>query len=59
MAKIKQRSDNQTVSSFSCSKDFLAAVDTGRTEFQMDRSTFIRYCVAKELKRLDVKMGKG
>ena len=58
MAKKKQRSDDQTVTALSLSKDLFAAMEKARAELHMDRSNFIRYCLAKELKKLGVKAGK-
>jgi hypothetical protein len=46
------------MSAFSCSKSLFDAMEQARTELQMDRSNFIRYCIAKELKQLGVKVEK-
>lgn len=56
MKAKKQRADDQAVSSFSASKPLMAAMEAGRKALQMDRSNFIRYCVAKELKNLGIKV---
>ena len=58
MAKKKQRADNQTVTALSLSKDLFNAMEKARAELHMDRSNFIRYCLAKELKKLGMKAGK-
>ncbi len=59
MAKKRQprRSDDQTMSAFSCSKVLFQTMEKARKELQMDRSNFIRYCIANELKRLRIKIG--
>jgi hypothetical protein len=33
-------------------------METARAELQMDRSNFVRYCLAKELKSLGVEVEK-
>lgn len=43
----------------SMSKPLFEAMEQARSELQMDRSNFIRYCIAKELKRMGVRVGKG
>lgn len=48
----KERSQNQTATAISLSKDLFNAMEEARAELGMDRSNFIRYCIAKELKRL-------
>ena len=47
----KQRSTDQTVTAISMSKDLFNDMEKARKELHMDRSNFIRYCIAKELKR--------
>ncbi|NQT92689.1 MAG: hypothetical protein HQ559_08005 [Lentisphaerae bacterium] len=54
--KQPQRSEDQTMTAFSCSKSLFQAMEDARSNLQMDRSNFIRYCIAKELKRLGVKV---
>jgi metal-responsive CopG/Arc/MetJ family transcriptional regulator len=54
----KKRSDNQTATAISLSKELFTAMEEARGDLQMDRSNFIRYCIAKELKRLGVKVSK-
>ena len=56
MQKKKQRSDDQTVTACSMSKTLFDAMEEAREDLQMDRSNFIRYCVAKELKRMGMKL---
>ena len=58
MDKKKQRSDDQTVTACSMSKALFRAMEKARQSLQMDRSNFIRYCVAKELKNLGIKVKK-
>ena len=48
----KERSPNQTATAISLSKDLFNAMEEARAELERDRSNFIRYCIAKELKRL-------
>ena len=54
-----QRAEDQTMVSCSMSKALYAALEEGRATLQMDRSNFIRYCIAKELKSLGVDVKKG
>lgn len=54
----KKRSENQTATAISLSKELFSAMEDARAELQMDRSNFIRYCIAKELKSLGVKVLK-
>ena len=53
-----KRADNQTVTACSMSKALFDAMEEARAELQMDRSNFVRYCIAKELKRMGVKVKK-
>jgi hypothetical protein len=55
----KKRSPNQTATAVSMSKALFDAMESARTELQMDRSNFIRYCIAKELRSLGVKVTEG
>ena len=62
MKKTKQptRSADQTQVAISLSKALFNAMEEARDALQMDRSNFIRYCIAKELMSLGVKVqGKG
>ena len=43
----------------SLSKALFNAMEEARDALQMDRSNFIRYCIAKELMSLGVKVEKG
>ncbi len=52
------RGNDQTMTAFSLSKDLFSAMEKARAELHMDRSNFIRYCLAKELKKLGVKAGR-
>lgn len=47
------------MTAFSCSKALFDAMESARAELQMDRSNFIRYCIAKELRSLGVKVAEG
>ena len=53
----KERSPNQTATAISLSKELFNAMEEARAALQMDRSNFIRYCIAKELKQLGLKVG--
>ncbi|MBT7068223.1 MAG: hypothetical protein HN919_18145 [Verrucomicrobia bacterium] len=55
--KPPERSPDQTQTAFSCSKALFTAMEETRATLQMDRSNFIRYCIAKELKSQGVKVG--
>ena len=55
----KKRSPNQTATAVSMSKALFDAMESARAELQMDRSNFIRYCIAKELRSLGVKVAEG
>jgi hypothetical protein len=61
MKKTKQpmRSADQTQVAISLSKVLFNAMEEARDALQMDRSNFIRYCIAKELMSLGVKVEKG
>jgi len=52
----KKRSPNQTATAVSMSKALFDAMELAREELQMDRSNFIRYCIAKELRQMGVKV---
>ena len=51
----KHRRLGQTATAISMSEEFYEAIEQARASLQMDRSNFIRYCIAKELKQLGVK----
>ena len=55
----KKRSSDQTATAISMSKALFDAMELAREELQMDRSNFIRFCIAKELKKLGVKIETG
>lgn len=55
----KKRSPDQTATAVSMSKALFDAMESARAELQMDRSNFIRYCIAKELRSLGVKVIEG
>jgi len=55
----KKRSPNQTATAVSMSKALFDAMESARAELQMDRSNFIRYCIAKELRSLGVDVEKA
>jgi hypothetical protein len=61
MKKTKQpmRSADQTQVAISLSKVLFNAMEEARDALQMDRSNFIRYCIAKELMSLGVKVSTG
>lgn len=52
----KKRSPDQTATAFSMSKDLFDAMERARAKLQMDRSNFIRYCIAKELAAMGVEI---
>jgi metal-responsive CopG/Arc/MetJ family transcriptional regulator len=61
MKKTKQpkRSADQTQVAISLSKTLFNAMEEARDALQMERSNFIRSCIAKELMSLGVKVEKG
>ncbi|MBU4315626.1 hypothetical protein KJ673_04475 [Patescibacteria group bacterium] len=52
----KMRSPDQTATAFSMSKELFYAMEEARAKLQMDRSNFIRYCIAKELTAMGAKI---
>jgi len=57
--KSKKRSSDQTATAVSMSKALFDAMEAARADLQMDRYNFIRYCIAKELRCLGVKVDGG
>lgn len=55
--KFKKRSPDQTATALSLSKALFDAIERARAELQMDRSNFIRYCLAKELAAMGIPVG--
>ncbi|MBN1676621.1 MAG: hypothetical protein JXR37_36595 [Kiritimatiellae bacterium] len=55
----RQRRPGQTATAISMSEAFYDAVEEGRKKLQMDRSNFIRYCVAKELEQLGISVSQA
>jgi len=51
----KRRSENQTATAISMSKELFEAMEIARRRLRMDRSNFIRFCVSRELERLSMK----
>jgi len=61
MVKKRQprRSTGQTMTAISMSKALFQAMEEARGTLQMDRSNFIRYCIAKELKSQGIEVKRG
>lgn len=50
----KKRGKDQTATAISLSKPLFEAIEEARGRLQMDRSNFIRFCIAKELDELGI-----
>ena len=49
----KKRSQDQTATAISLSRELFEALEAARAELAMDRSNFIRMCLKKELQRMN------